>query len=556
MTTRTIAALAILSSVAMPSGVWARSAGNFSAEQLEASCSALAQMSITEAMVISATLVEAGRFTPPPTAYAPDLAERATKMPAFCRVEVKATPTPDSDIGIEVWLPVQTWNGRFLGTGNGGGAGSIAYGMGMIEGLRRGFAVANTDMGTAPDVNDTVDKPERWTDFGHRATHEMTRISKQIVSSFYGSSDFRSYFEGCSTGGQQALSAAQRYPNDYDGVLVGNPGNNRTHVHTSFLWAFNALNETRGSRLSDANLSMISKAVVASCGGKDGGAPGDAFLTDPRQCRFDPATLPKCKAGTAGDDCLTAPQMTALRKLYDGAVNPRTGERIYPPLTLGSEDQPLGPSLQGDPVAWPAQQFYPFKWAFGVDFDPATFDFDRDLDRLDALLSSRLNANGADLSDFRRRGGKVMLYTGLSDPAVPFQEVVNYYERVVSSRGDLASTQEFFRLFPVPGMGHCFGGPGATDFGQPFTSVIPDKPEAGGLMSLVRWVEDGIVPDRLVGTKYGADAAAMKIEAQRPICSYPDLPRYVGGDTANAASYQCVESERGSRLKPASRYLN
>ncbi len=553
MTIRTIAVLAVLSSVAVPSAVLAQSAGKFSVEQLEASCSALMQLDVTEATITSATLMAAGRFTPPPESYAPDLAQRAARMPAFCRVEIKATPTPDSNIGIEVWLPVQTWNGRLLGTGNGGPAGSIAYGMGMIEGLRRGFAVANTDMGTAPDVDDAADKPERWADFGYRATHEMTRVAKQLVSAFYGSANFRSYFEGCSTGGQQALSTTQRYPDDYDGVLVGDPGNNRTHVHTSFLWNANALNATSDSRLSDANLSMISKAVIASCGGKDGGAPGDAFLTDPRQCRFDPETLPKCEAGKPGDNCLTAPQLTALRKLYAGPTNPRTGEQIYPPLTVGSEDQPLGPSMAGDPVIWPALQYYPFRWALGSDFDPKTFDFDRDLDRVDALLSSRVNVNGTDMADFRRRGGKLMLYTGLADPAVPFQEIVNYYERAVASRGDLAATQDYFRLYLVPGMAHCFGGPGATDFGQPFTSVVPDNPEADGLMSLVRWVEDGVAPDRLVGTRYDTTGA---IDAQRPICTYPALPHYTGGDPTSAASFQCVSGERGSPLKPADRYLN
>ncbi|MFG1342458.1 tannase/feruloyl esterase family alpha/beta hydrolase [Xanthobacter autotrophicus] len=555
MTARTLAALAILSGVAMASGAKAAPEA-VAADPHERSCSELLRLTIPDATVISATLVEAGRFTPPPVSFAPDLAERAAKMPAFCRVEVRAAPTPNSSIGIEVWLPIHDWNGRFLGTGNGGGAGSIAYGMGMIEGLRRGFAVANSDLGTAPDINETIGNPERWTDFGHRATHEMTRVAKQVVRAFFGPTDFRSYFEGCSTGGQQALSVAQRYPNDYDGVLVGDPGNNRTHVHASFLWAFNALNETPASRLTDANLSMISKAVIASCGGKDGGAPGDAFLTDPRRCRFDPETLTKCEPGAEGDNCLTAPQLTALRKLYLGAVNPRTGERIYPPLTLGSENQSLGPSLQGDPRVWPAQQFYPFKWAFGADFDPRSFDFDHDLDRLDAVLSSRLNANSPDMSDFRRRGGKVMLYTGLADPAVPFEEVVTYYERVIAGRGDLALTQDFFRLFLVPGMGHCFGGLGATDFGQPFSSMMPGEPQSDSLMSLVRWVETGAAPDRIIGTRYGGDATGTRIEAQRPICAYPQLPRYVGGDPAMAMNYRCVESERGGPMKPSSRYLN
>ncbi|ORE93308.1 hypothetical protein ATO4_16215 [Aurantimonas sp. 22II-16-19i] len=274
-------------------------------------------------------------------------------MPPFCRVEAIVTPTPDSKIGIEVWLPSESWNGRFLGTGNGGGAGSIAYGMGMIEGLRRGFAVANTDLGTAPDINLTVDHPERWTDFGHRATHEMTCVGKLLVGAFYKSESFRSYFEGCSTGGQQALGSALRYPDDYDGVLAGDPGNNRTHVATSFLWNYNALNETPSSRLSPASLAMVSKAVIDQCGGKDGGASGDAFLTDPRQCRFDPETLPRCEPGAAGDQCLTEPQVGALHKLYAGAVNPRTHERIYPASRPAARTSPSAPRSKAIPRLGP-----------------------------------------------------------------------------------------------------------------------------------------------------------------------------------------------------------
>jgi len=517
-------------------------------------CDGIAGLSVPDATIVSASAVGAGRFTPPPAPYAPDLGERAARMPAFCRVQAVAMPTPDSRIGIEIWLPSEGWNGRFLGTGNGGGAGSIAYGMGMVEGLRRGFAVANTDLGTAPDINLTTDSPERWTDFGHRATHEMTRVGKLVTGAFYRTGSFRSYFEGCSTGGQQALGSAQRYPDDYDGVLAGNPGNNRTHVATSFLWNFNALNETPESRLSPANLAMVSRAVIDQCGGKDGGAPGDAFLTDPRQCRFDPETLPKCGPGAAGDQCLTDPQLGALRKLYAGASNPRTGERIYPGLTPGSEDQPLGPALQGDPEAWPGQQFYPFSWAFGAGYDTKSFDFDRDLDRLDALLSSRLNANGTDLNYFRRRGGKTLVYTGLADPAVPFQEVVNYYERAVAARGGLAETRDFMRLFLVPGMGHCFGGPGATDFGQPFSSVVPADPKADGLMSLVEWVERGTAPDSILGTRYGSDG--KQATAQRPICAYPEFSEYTGGDPTSASSFRCAERERGSPAAPAPRYLN
>jgi feruloyl esterase len=298
-------------------------------------CLALAGATLAGSRVLSAELIAAGKFAPPAEAtLSPEVLQRATTLPAFCRVVVRATPNLHSTIGIEVWLPLQSWNDRLLGTGNGGGAGSIAYAMGMIEGLKRGFAVANTDMGVAPDINDIADNPERWVDFGHRATHEMTRVAKSLVRTFYRVTSFRSYFEGCSTGGQQALVTAQRYPEDYDGILAGDPGNNRTHSAGYFLWNYQAVNATPDSKLSTTQWSMVNRAVIAECAGRDGGAPDDQFLTDPRRCSFDPASLPRCKAGSDQSQCLTQRQVAAVRRLYAGPVNPTTGQRIYPGLTL------------------------------------------------------------------------------------------------------------------------------------------------------------------------------------------------------------------------------
>lgn len=516
-------------------------------------CAALSTLALPSVQIMSAVPVAAGALRLPSSPIAPDLAARAASLPAFCRVQAVATPTPDSRIGIEVWLPITQWNGRLLGTGNGGGAGRIAYEMGMIEGLKRGFAVANTDMGTAPDINRAIDHPERWIDFGHRATHEMTRVAKSLVASFYEVATFRAYFAGCSTGGQQALSAAQRYPADYDGILAGDPGNNRTHVASYFLWNYATLNASPAAQLSTAQWSMVSRRVLAACAGKDGGAPGDAFLTDPRRCNFDPASLPVCEAGASGSECLTGTQLAALRRLYAGPVNPKTGERIYAGLAPGSEAMPLGPQAQSDPATWPDQQFYPFRWSLGAAFDPATFDFDHDLDRVDARLASMLNANGTDLSAFARAGGKLMIYTGLADPAVPYSEVIDYYDRLSATTGDPARTAAFARLFLVPGMGHCFGGPGVTDIGQPFTSDVPTARENDALMTLVAWTEDGAVPDHLIARKPAGDDKSAQ---ERPVCAYPTLPEYRGGDVSRRSSFACVPRARGSGQPPSSRYLN
>jgi feruloyl esterase len=514
-------------------------------------CRALAAMVLPGAKVTASEAVPAGAFRLGRASMLPDFAKRLETAPAFCRIVIVATPSPQSRIGIEVWLPERQWNGRFLGTGNGGGGGMIAYEMGMVEGLKRGFAVANTDMGTAPDINETFREPERWTDFGYRGTHEMTRLAKLVVRSYYNVSAFRSYFAGCSTGGQQALSAAQRYPADYDGILAGDPGNNRTHVAASFVWNYAALTAAPGAALSPAKWSTVSGSVISACAGKDGGAPGDRFLTDPRLCKFDAGSLPTCRAGSGPEECFSTSQIAMLRRLYSGPVNPATGEQIYPGMTLGSEDQPLGPILQAS-AEWPGQQFYLFRWALGSRFTASAFDFDRDLDRVDARLAGTLNANSPDLSDFARRGGKLVLYTGIADPAVPIAEVVNYYDRVVTAAGGAGEAESFARLFLVPGMGHCFGGPGVTGMGQ-LGEELPETRDSDILMQLVGWTERGTMPGQILARKPAGNGHPAQ---ERPVCTYPALPEYRGGDPAKAASFACTPRARGAKQVPAARYLN
>jgi feruloyl esterase len=513
-------------------------------------CTALAGAALPGVQVLAADPVAPGRFVLPESVSNAELRARTASMPAFCRVQLRATPTADSRIGIEVWLPLKGWNGRYLGTGNGGGGGAIAYAMGMIEGLKRGFAVANTDLGTAPDIALLAEHPERWNDFGHRATHEMTKAAKYLVHNFYNVKSFHSYFAGCSTGGQQALVTAQRYPDDYDGILAGAPGNNRTHSSSYFLWNYQSVNATPESKLSPRQWSMVARSVLTACAGRDGGAPGDQFLTDPRICNFDPATMPQCEAGSNMDECLTSPQLAAVRRLYAGPVNPRTGERIYPGLTMGSEEQPLGPVRFSD--ASILTRLFVMQWGYGPTFSAKDFDFDHDLDAVDARLASALNANKSDLNDFAQRGGKLMLYTGLADPGVPFLDVVHYYDRVlatsVASRG-----RDFARLFLVPGMGHCMGGPGVTDIGQPFSGQVPPDRESDALMTLVAWTEGGAAPRQIVARKAAAGAAPAQ---ERPLCAFPAFPEYRSGDPGKRSSFVCTVRSKDSGQAPAPRYLN
>jgi feruloyl esterase len=514
-------------------------------------CESLTGTTLAGGTVQSAAAIPAGDYTPPGQPGA------VTGLPAFCRVTVAMQPSPDSNVNVELWMPRQNWNGRFLGNGSGGGAGAILYFTGLAEGLKRGFAAAITDLGTAPDPNLAVDHPERWRDFGYRANHEMTIAGKALVNAYYKAAPRTSIFQGCSTGGQQALSLAQRYPDDYNGIVAGAPAHNRTHLNTMFVSNLQALTAP-GAQISQGKLNMITGRVIAACAGQDGGAATDTYLTDPRRCNFDPDTLPQC-SGADTDACLTAPQLAALKKTWNGPVNPRTGERIFSGLPLGSESMVFGLAFQGDTVAWPSQQLYSFKWALGANWNYASFDFDRDMDAVDARLASILNANDADLSRFKSAGGKLMMFNGTADPGVPYQSSLEYYERVIQAQGNsLAATQDFFRYYLVPGMGHCSsitGGPGVGDFGQPYSPYVPKDQAHDMLLKLVDWVENRNAPDSVIATRY-ADPAGTTVAMERPICSYPKVPTYQGGDATKASSFQCVDAPRNGVPTPAARYLN
>ncbi|MDR6550799.1 tannase/feruloyl esterase family alpha/beta hydrolase [Paenibacillus qinlingensis] len=477
-----------------------------------------------------------------------------TDLPAFCRIAMQLKPTPISNIHVEVWLPQENWNGKFLGTGNGGSAGAIAYAH-LAFGLRRGYATANTDLGTSPHVDSAIGQPERWADFGYRATHEMTVVAKEIIALYYRRPASYAYFVGCSTGGQQALMEAQRYPDDYNGILAGAPANNRTHLHAGFLWNYKAVNQVlEGEVFSKEKVDEITNAVIEQWRGKDGGAPGDNFLTDPRKCGFDPDTISN-RSNLANDKGLTNAQVLALKKIYAGPTNPRTGEQIYTPFPYGSENCSGGLDLQQDPERLPSSLLYMFRWVFGAGFDYRTFDFDHDLDVLNERLAHLLNANNPDLSAMKALGGKIVMYTGLSDPLVPYQDALHYYERVMEAQGGLPQTQDFFRFFLVPGMGHCGGGPGLNDIGLGGVQSDQLDSEHDMLNALVAWVEHGKAPEKLIATAFKDSFAPNGISFQRPIFPYPKFPEYVGGDPNLPSSYQGIDHEWGGVLVPAGRYL-
>src|SRR4051812_34607375 len=288
-----------------------------SAAAAPATCASLANMHFTDTTITGATVVPAG------TAQAPAPAMDVTA----CRVTGSIKPTSDSDIKFEVWMPVSGWNGKFLSAGEGGYAGSINYG-GINDALVRGYAGGSTDTGHVGGTADFAPgHPEKVTDFGWRAKHLQAARSKDIIRAFYGTSISHSYFSSCSNGGRQALMEIQRFPEDYDGVLVGAPANDWSHLFAGFIWNEQALWNTPGAFLSPGNLAAIQKATLDSCDKLDGVA--DGVVEDRRRCTFDPATI-ACTAQPNLAGCLTAPQVAAAQKIISGARNPRTGQQIFP----------------------------------------------------------------------------------------------------------------------------------------------------------------------------------------------------------------------------------
>jgi feruloyl esterase len=330
------------------------------------------------AVALDSARVTAAVTVPGPTFTAPDGVTYANIKP-FCKVSVVATPTPDSLINIEAWLPAEAhWNWRLQGVGNGGYAGNLAGpAPAMVIGMRKGFAVVSTDMGTAPGANSNADvlvgHPQKWEDWGHRATHLMTVIGKQLVAAHYDRAPQYSYFNGCSTGGQQALMLAQRYPGHYDGILAGAPAHNRTHLHSSIVWNWQAMRATPASMITSEHAKLITNEVVKACSARRGGLAGDAFLTDPRSCDWDPGVL-QCPAGVVGTQCLSADQVTAARKIYRGAHHPVTGARIVSASTRGAEsDTQFGWYPQARSSDPPFASL--FKWVFGLTWSAASYDF-------------------------------------------------------------------------------------------------------------------------------------------------------------------------------------
>jgi hypothetical protein len=454
--------------------------------------------------------------------------------PQHCRV----TGVIEPEVAFEVNLP-DRWNQRFYMTGNGGLAGDALdtpTNADRTGALSNGFVHARTNTGhdarKEPSGSFILSNPQKAIDYAYRAVHVTADTAKKIATEYYAQPITFSYWNSCSNGGRQGLLEAQRYPDDFDGIVANAPWVDQTGFTIGAIWNQKALTE---APVPVAKLNLVAERVMTKCDAVDG--LKDGLIDDPRRCDFDPGRdVPACREGSDGPDCLTAAQAGTIRKIYSGPVS--KGKSIFPGYMVGSEavntaangaasSTWAGAIVPAQPNAKPAD----FNLAEGVmrylildppkaDYDTLTFDFDRDQKRVERW-SKLADAKEADLSKFRKSGGKLIMTYGWADQILQPLMGVKYYEDVLKENG--RNTTEFARLFMVPGMAHCGGGTG------------PDRNDA--VTAVIDWVEKGKAPDQLIASK----VTNGQVVRTRPLCPYPQVARYKGtGSIDEAANFSCV----------------
>jgi hypothetical protein len=456
--------------------------------------------------------------------------------PGHCRV----TGTLSPEIAFEVSLPTK-WNGRFYMIGNGGHAGEALDDAGRVaqrsQALQLGFAFAQTNTGhdarKEPGGTFVMNNPEKAIDYAYRAVHLTAITAKDITKEYYGKAISRAYWNSCSNGGRQGLIEAQRYPEDFDGIVANAPWVDQTGFTIGAMWNQKALS---AAPVTAAKLALVADRVMAKCDAVDG--LKDGLIDDPRKCSFDPAKdVPACTAGADRDDCLTAAQADAIAKVYSGPSG--NGKQLFPGYMPGSEAVTSGLFGGGTGSSWlnvivsaqPSGVPADFNLAENTmrylvfkppvpGYDYKTFDFDKDPHLLDNW-SKLADAKNPDLAKFKKRGGKLLMTYGWADPILQPLAGVNYYEQALSKNG--SDTKEFFRLFMVPGMSHCAGGIG------------PDRHDP--MTAMIDWVEKQKAPETMVASK----VVDNKVVRTRPLCPYPQVARYSGqGSIDEAANFRCV----------------
>ncbi len=480
-------------------------------------CESLTRPALANATITLAKVVGAGTFT----SGSADGSETFSDLPAFCRVALTLTPTSDSDIKTEIWLPIAGWNGKLLVVGNGSFGGSIPYGE-MANALRRGYATSATDDGHEGSSGSFIlGHPEKYIDFAYRSEHETTVKAKAIIQVFYGRALRYTYWDGCSGGGREGLLQANRYPEEFDGIVAGDPATFRRNAWA--LWLANASFKDPADYIPPSKYPMIHQAVLAACDAMDG--LKDGLIDDPTRCHFDPGVL-QCK-GDDSPSCLTARQVQTARTILSPAIT-HTGEEIFPRLAPGTELR--WGRVAGGPA--PADLFLDyFKYVVfkNPKWDWRTFNLERD-----ATLANQLDvdtvAMNADLKRFHEHGGKLLLYHGWADQQVAPEATVEFYKAVVNMSDAPAQSSDWVRLFMAPGMAHCEGGEGPDTF---------DK-----LSALEQWVEKGEAPDQMIASH----STNGQIDRTRPLCPYPQVARYKGsGSAEEAANFVCKLPQQASQ---------
>jgi hypothetical protein len=541
----------------------------FTAPALADNCTKLSSVALPEVISITASSIAANSLTPPGlTAPVPV---------AFCRVQITVTPA----INIEVWLPTPgNWNHRFQAEGGGGYAGVISYSaLAMAvtgDAVTGQFATASTDTGhpatgTANGqggangaqagggfalnlANDTLNE-ELIVDFASRSLHEMTAKAKAVIKAYYGKPQDYAYWNGCSTGGRQGWIEAQRFPEDYDGILAGAPAFNWDRFIPAELWPELVMNLNVGAPVSQSKLTAVTAAAIKACDGLD--RVIDGVINDPRQCRFDPHALVCGRPGAPTDGtCLASQEADAAQQIWRGARGTH-GEFLWYGLEPGASFAGLANSSSGTP---PAALPFPITldhWRLWIKQDPSfdwqtltTASFETGFRQSQAKFHAVIGSDDPDLSRFRAYGSKIITYHGWADQLIFPRGSIDYFNRVVAANGGLKRVQEFDRLFMVPGMNHCRGGAGAVNFGQSGVVPVSFDPEHDAVLALQRWVEKGVAPDLLIATTdqppatHAAENPTQPAAFTRPLCPYPEEAHYKGvGDPTDAASFACVGAE-------------
>jgi len=509
-----------------------------------AQCERLATLSLANATITVAQVVSAGAFVVPGTAPregggssalagtigpVPDVPGRVTAntaglglgynggkgippfdtLPAFCRVAATLKPSPSSDVRMEMWMPIAGWNGNFRGTSPNGLGGVLNYNA-MGVGLTDGFAIASMDTGHQGGDTAWMRDQEKLTDFAGRAMHETTNVGKALTAAYYGTAPKYSYMIECGGGSAAALHEVQKYPADYNGVVVGGHAAHLTRQIFGQLWLWMAAHPNGVAVLPTPKLTVVHEAVLNKCDMLDG--VKDGLLEDPTKCTFDPKEI-ACKAGDE-PGCLTAAQVEAVEKIYSGPINPRTKERIWSPLYRGSELDWRFFTESAAPIGIATG-------ALRMILDDPTWnyqsvDFDSHVAAADRSQIARVNASNPDISAYVRRGGKLMLSGGWNNALVPAGAVLDYYKNVEARIG-IKDTREGVRLYMVPGMIECNGGPGTDTFDM--------------LSVMRRWVENGQAPNAIPASR----VEHGKVVRTRPLCPYPQVATYRGSGSADDA---------------------